>query len=57
MIGCDNVNQLELSLFYGFPKFLSQMVDILYKISLIITLFYGTKAIRIYIDKNSYNGR
>jgi hypothetical protein len=46
---------MDHALLYGFPQFLSQMVDILYKISLIITLFYATKAIRIYIDKNSYN--
>ncbi|KPU44599.1 hypothetical protein OXPF_16820 [Oxobacter pfennigii] len=36
-----------------FPLLIMQVIDMFYKISLIIALFYATKALRLYIDKNS----
>lgn len=43
------------ALLADFPLFVIQVIDIFYKISLIIALFYATKALRLYIDKNSKN--
>jgi hypothetical protein len=43
------------SILNNFASYLSQLFDIFYKISIIIALFYATKALRIYIDKNSKN--
>lgn len=34
------------------PMLMLQAIDIFYKLSVIIVLFYATKALRIYIDKN-----
>ena len=42
-----------LSIFSNFPLFVVEVIDILYKVSMIIALFYTTKALRVYIDKNS----
>lgn len=39
-----------------FITYVSELFDIFYKISIIIALFYATKALRIYIDKNSKGG-
>jgi hypothetical protein len=41
------------SAFANFPLFITELVDIFYKVSIIIALFYATKALRIYIEKNS----
>jgi hypothetical protein len=35
-----------------FPLFIVEVIDLFYKISIIIALFYATKALRIYIEKN-----
>ena len=42
-----------LSVLSNFPLFVVEVIDILYKVSMIIALFYTTKALRVYIDKNS----
>jgi len=39
----------------NFPLFIVEVINIFYKISMIIALFYATKAIRLYIEKNSKN--
>lgn len=36
----------------GLPQYLTYLIDLFYKISLIIALFYATKALRVYIYKN-----
>lgn len=41
------------SLLSTFSLFVTEVIDLFYKISIIIALFYATKALRIYIDKNS----
>lgn len=41
-----------MSVLSSFPLFLQELIDLFYKISIIIALFYATKALRIYIDKN-----
>ncbi len=43
---------LLASFFTDAPQYILQLVDLFYKISLIIALFYATRALRIYIDKN-----
>jgi hypothetical protein len=35
------------------PLYIIELIDIFYKLSIVIALFYATKALRIYIDKNS----
>jgi hypothetical protein len=42
-----------LSVFSNFPMFVVEVIDLFYKVSIIIALFYATKALRVYINKNS----
>lgn len=37
----------------SFSLYVLQVLDIFYKLSFIIALFYATKALRVYIDKNT----
>lgn len=40
----------------NFPLFIVEVIDLFYKISIIIALFYATKALRIYIDRAGRDG-
>jgi hypothetical protein len=40
-----------------FSLYIRELLDIFYKLALIIAAFYATKAFRIYIYKNSTNKR
>lgn len=41
------------SILSNFPLFIVEVIDIFYKLSVIMALFYATKALRIYIEKNT----
>lgn len=53
-INLENFNRriMKMSSLSNFPLFMQELIDLFYKISMIIALFYATKALRIYIDKN-----
>lgn len=41
----------------NFPLFVAEVIDLFYKISMVIALFYATKALRLYIEKNNRNNK
>lgn len=43
------------TIFSDVSLYIQNLVDLFYKMSMIIALFYATKALRVYIDKNSKN--